>query len=198
MRPLTYENTATSLITLIAEKLDAKGIDLVIDGTTYIYVDRKTGIKVVDFKNGLGPISSALALNGDLIEIGELVQQALPGVVLSDNQMSALTSFAHHIGIDNFTKSKVFDDLTQTPPDYLAVPAHMKRWRVGTTGGSKKPKVRQDYVDRRKYEGVLFNTPDACEIGHLLRNKSSATFAQLTAQIITCNLQYIARGGVNL
>ena len=99
---LIYENTATSLINLIAEKLDAKGIDLVVDGTTYIYIDRKTGIKVVDFKNGLGPISSALALNGDLIEIGELVQQALPGVVLSDNQMSALTSFAHHIGIDNF------------------------------------------------------------------------------------------------
>ena len=103
------DNSNSNLLELIAEKLEAKGIDLIVDGTSYIYIDRKSGIKVVDFKNGLGAIGTALALNGDLTEVGEQIAQALPKVVLSDNQMAALTSFAQHIGIDNFVKSKVFE-----------------------------------------------------------------------------------------
>ena len=190
------DNRNSNLLELIAEKLDAKGIDLIVDGTSYIYIDRKSGIKVVDFKNGLGAIGTALALNGDLTEVGEQIAQALPKVVLSDNQMAALTSFAQHIGIDNFVKSKVFEDLNETPPAYFKVPAHMKRWRTGTVGNSKKVKVRQDYVDRRLYEGILFNTPDNCDIGQLFVNQSNTTFAQMATRLRKRNLDFIASGGL--
>jgi len=50
----------------VVERLAKKGIDVYIDGPSIIYLHKKTGYKLVEFIDGLGPASERLALEADL------------------------------------------------------------------------------------------------------------------------------------
>lgn len=140
----------------VKAKLSEKGIDLTVDGPSLIFTDRKTGNKVVDISNGIGPVGQNLGLISTLQE-SKKQMSSLVTVDLSENQTLALTSFISHIGIGNFAKSEVLVQLNNG--NYDEVPRCMKRWRTGRIG-SGEIVVREDYVQRRLYECELFTTPD--------------------------------------
>ncbi len=142
--------------TEVKEKLSAKGIDLTVDGPSLIFTDRKTGHKVVDISNGIGPVGQNLGLISTLQQ-SKKQMQSLVVVDLSENQTLALSSFISHIGIGNFANSECLRQLNAG--NYDQVPRCMKRWRTGRVG-SGDIVVRDDYVQRREYECELFTTPD--------------------------------------
>ena len=141
----------------VKQKLADKGIDLYIDGPSLIYIDRKTGYKLVEFMDGLGPNAERLALEADLKKAIKDITK-LVKVPLNQNQMGALASFVSHIGVDNFAKSTCLAVLNMG--QYEAVPKMMQRFRVGKVGKYSRVQIRADYMDRRKYEAELFSTPD--------------------------------------
>ena len=141
----------------VVQKLSDKGIDVVLDGPSIIYVHRKTGYTLVEFIDGLGPSSERLALESELKQAIKDISN-LVTAPLNQNQMGALASFVSHIGVDNFAKSQVLAVLNLGK--YEAVPKLMQRFRVGKIGKFSRPQIRADYIARRKYEAELFSTPD--------------------------------------
>lgn len=145
------------VLELLRDKLDARGIDLIIDGPSLIYYHRKTGIKIVDFQAGLGPIGTTMGMMSTFAQVKQALA-TLVTVPLSDNQFAALLSFVGHISVEKFQNSTVLSELNKG--NYGSVPKLMQRWRTGIVGNTGRSKVRPDYVARRKYEGELFSTPD--------------------------------------
>ena len=143
----------------VVERLANKGIDVYLDGPSIIYVHKKTGIRLVEFINGVGPAADRLALESKLKEALSQAKDIVT-VPLNRNQLSALASLIAHIGIDNFAKSELLVQLNKG--NYKAVPKLMQRFRVGKIGKYARPTIRSDYVARRMYEAELFATP-----GHL-------------------------------
>jgi hypothetical protein len=141
----------------VVEKLDAKGITVVLDGPSIVYVHRKTGYKLVEFIDGLGPSAERLALEGELKQALKDAKRLIT-VPLNQNQLGALASFISHIGVDNFASSEVCFALNEAK--YENVPRLMQRFRVGRIGPHTRPQVRADYIARRRYEAELFATPD--------------------------------------
>lgn len=148
---------AKSLFQQVKERLEMQGIDVILDGNSVIYVDRKTGVRIIDFINGLGPSSERLLLEKELKESLDKVKN-LVTVPVNSNQAGALASFIHHIGVDKFAKSSVLNALNEG--NYKDVPKLMMRYRVGKTDPNGESMVRQDYIQRRQYEAELFSTPD--------------------------------------
>lgn len=143
----------------VVERLSDKGIEVYLDGPSIIYIHKKTGVKLVEFINGIGPAADRLALES---ELKNALSQAkdIVTVPLNKNQLGALASLIAHIGIDNFARSELLVQLNKG--NYKAVPKLMQRFRVGKIGKFSRPTVRADYVARRRYEAELFSTP-----GHL-------------------------------
>ena len=148
---------ADNIFDTVVERLESKGIDVYIDGPTIIYIHKKTGTKLVEFIDGLGPTGQRLALEANLKKAIKDIQN-LVNVPLNQNQIGALASFVSHIGADNFAKSKVLRALNERR--YEAVPKLMQAFRVGRVGKNPRATVRADYVSRRKYEAELFATPE--------------------------------------
>jgi len=151
--PSAYKNSFYE----VKEKLAEKGIDLYIDGPSLIYIDRKTGFKLVEFIDGLGPNAQRMALESDLKQAIKDIQNMVTAP-LNQNQIGALASFVSHIGVDRFAKNDVLKALNDL--SYEAVPKLMQRFRVGKIGKYSRPTIRADYVARRKYEAELFSTAD--------------------------------------
>tara|TARA_X000000950_G_scaffold61687_1_gene75171 strand:+ start:2782 stop:3378 length:597 start_codon:yes stop_codon:yes gene_type:complete len=141
----------------VRDRLAEKGIDLYIDGPSLIYIDRKTGFRLVEFIDGLGPSAERLALESELKQAIKDIQKLVQSP-LNQNQIGALASFVSHIGVDRFAKSDVLRALNDL--NYEAVPKLMQRFRVGKIGKYSRPTIRADYVARRKYEAELFSTAD--------------------------------------
>lgn len=179
----------------VKQKLSEKNIDLTVDGPSLIFTDRKTGTKIVDISNGIGPIGTNLGLKSELQhskkEIGQLIT-----VDVSGNQLLALTSFATHIGINNFANSELLIELNKG--NYAEVPKYMKRWRTGKVGADSDVQVRQDYVGRREYEIELFTTPDWLKLTHDemgIGNDKNLSFRQLRALLRSAkDKKYIEMG----
>jgi len=146
-----------SLIRDVILGLAEEGIRVDIDGSSLIFTDVITGVKIIDVMNGIGPRGAEMALRADMLKTSKDIAKLIK-VDISDHQFAALTSFALHIGIENFAKSKALYVLNQGL--YELVPAQMKKWRIGIKGKGTEPNIRQDYVDRRAYEIELFTTPD--------------------------------------
>lgn len=144
----------------LANKLKEAGVTVLPDGTGLIYEDQ-FGNKIVDFNNGLGPTGTSLALAADLNTAYERVKGMIK-VPLTDNQVSALSSFALAIGAENFANSNVLAALNEGK--YSEIPRLMKTWNLGADisgAGTDGPLVyREDLEARRIYEGELFQTPD--------------------------------------
>lgn len=163
----------------VKEELNKKGIDVAVDGPSLIFTDRKTGNKIVDISNGIGPIGTQMALRGDMKQTHKDISELIT-VDVSSNQLLALTSFANHIGINNFAGSELLIELNKG--NYREIPKYMRRWRTGKVGLESDVQVRQDYVQRREYEIELFSTPDwlnltPAEMG--VTNENNLSFRQL-------------------
>lgn len=155
LMPESFDSFA--FLSELRSALEDKGIELYWDNYNVIYTHKKTGIKIVDITNGIGPVGTILGMNSTFSVTAKDLEKLIE-VPINDNQYAALISFASHIGIDNFSSSKVLTELNKG--NYAAVPKLMQRWRTGKTGKNSKVSVRPDYVARRKYEGELFMTPD--------------------------------------
>jgi len=163
----------------IITKFVEKGITPVFDGPSIILID-KSGNKLVDFTNGLGPIGSDLTMMTKLEEASSVVK-ALVRVPLSDNQMLAITSFCSHIGGENFGRSGVLRQLNNK--NYVLVPEALLRWRVGSVNPNEPAEVRLDFQHRREFESELFTTPDIVKIDFNIEGENKATWKQLTARL---------------
>jgi lysozyme len=74
-------------------------------------------------------------------------------VKLTDNQLSALTSFVFNVGISNFINSTLLKRLNAG--HYDAIPAELKKWVKGTINGKKI--TIQGLVNRRRAEAELWS-----------------------------------------
>ncbi len=144
----------------LANKLKEAGLTVRRDGPSIIYEDA-LGNKIIDFGQGLGPVSTSMALSADLNTAFESVKYMIK-VPLNDNQTAALSSFALAIGPENFANSNVLAALNEGK--YSEIPRLMKTWNLGADisgAGTDGPLVyREDIEARRIYEGELFQTPD--------------------------------------
>ena len=52
----------------VVERLSDKGIDVYLDGPSIIYIHKKTGVKLVEFINGVSSGGDRLALESELKE----------------------------------------------------------------------------------------------------------------------------------
>jgi len=168
----------------VKSKLSEKGIDTTVDGPSLIFTDRKSGTKIVDISNGIGPVGQRLGLMSTLQSTKKQIAELIT-VDISENQTLALTSFVSHIGIRNFARSECLIQLNSG--NYDQVPKCMKRWRTGRIGADSDIVVRPDYVQRREYECELFTTPDWLnltleEMGLAGPNKN-LSFGQLRSQL---------------
>lgn len=164
--------------------LKQNGIQSIVDGAGTIFVDRN-GRKIIDFNKGLGSISHQLILAANLGTVANVIRN-LTGIPISDNQLGALVSFADHIGTDNFAKSKALTELNAG--NYAGVPQAMMEYNQGSYGASNSSIQRDDYVQRRQYEGELFSTPDGVTIPTY---DSRVSFAQQARDLRKAREAYI-------
>lgn len=147
--------------------LDKAGYSMDIDGGSIIFTNKKTGMKYIDATNGIGPGVDKMLFQADLNAVSEQIKKLIT-VPLNENQFTAMVSFAHHIGIENFANSGVLETLNKG--NYADVVKKMQRWRTGSTGKGTRTQVRQDYIERRQYEAELFSTPGWLDIEEEMNN----------------------------
>ena len=140
------------------EALLGQGIRTIVDGASTIYID-KQGFKVVDFRNGMGNVSASMLQTAALMQTFDVVKQHI-NIPLSDNQMLAMVSYADHVGIENFAKSKALRALNAGL--YQDVPNLLTEHSTLMQGG--RPIFQEDHFQRRQFEGELFMSPDAVAI----------------------------------
>lgn len=172
-----------------AQKLAAAGYRVTPDGPGFIFEDAQ-GNKIVDFSNGLGDIGATLSAISDVNQSYEDVKDKIL-VPLSDNQATAIASLVNHIGAENFLNSNVLAALNEGK--YSEIPRLMQGWVMGAPpGGYGEPVPRQDYADRRLFEGELFQTPDEVDVSPPDdAQPGELTYAQLAAIIEIKRTSYI-------
>lgn len=145
----------------VLQDLDKAGYSMDIDGGSIIFTNKKTGMKYIDASNGIGPNVDKMMFQADLNAVSEQIKKLIT-VPVNENQFTALVSFAHHIGVENFANSGVLETLNKG--NYADVVKKMQRWRTGSKGSGTRTQVRQDYIERRQYEAELFSTPGWLDI----------------------------------
>ena len=147
-------------------KLKEMGIDVVNDAGSLIYKD-SLGNTLVDFSGGVGPVASSLALQSELSKTYNTIKNSI-NVPLTDNQTQALAFFAKDIGEENFKNSNIVQALNEGK--YNEIPRLMMQWSLGPQAGSNLPTptdqlvYRQDFNDRRYFQGQVFQSPDNLDI----------------------------------
>lgn len=147
-------------------RLKELGIEVVNDAGSLIYRD-SLGNTLVDFRNGIGPLGSSLAIQSEMARTYNNIKNSI-GVPLNNNQAQALSAFAKDIGEENFRNSNVLRALNEGK--YNEVPRLMAQWSLGPTIGSNVPTptnqlvYRQDFNDKRYFQGQVFQSPDNLNI----------------------------------
>lgn len=147
-------------------KLKEMGIEVVNDAGSIIYKD-SLGNTLVDFSGGVGPVANSLALQSELNKTYNNIKNSI-NVPLTDNQTQALAFFAKDIGEENFRNSDIVKALNEGK--YNEVPRLMMQWSLGPEAGSNLPTptsqlvYRQDFNDRRYFQGQVFQSPDNLDI----------------------------------
>lgn len=147
-------------------RLKELGIEVTSDAGSLIYRD-SLGNTLVDFSNGVGPIASSLAIQSEMARTYNNIKNSI-NVPINNNQAQALAAFANDIGEENFRNSTVLQALNEGK--YNEVPRLMAQWSLGPTIGSNVPTptsqlvYRQDFNDRRYFQGQVFQSPDNLNI----------------------------------
>lgn len=157
LQELRSSPDVASTVSSLAER----GYQVQADGASVLVRDSRGNI-AVDASRGTGPIGTDLVARGDLAAASDTVSRYVTAP-LSDNQLAALSSFAQHVGEDNFARSGIPEAVNSG--DYADVPRLMNAWTVGTVGAAgNRPARREDYAGRRRWEGELFSTPDSIPV----------------------------------
>jgi len=159
----------------VLQDLDKAGYTMDLDGGSIIFTNKKTGMKYIDASGGIGPETDKMLFNADLTAVSNQIKNLIT-VPINENQFTALVSFAHHIGLENFANSSVLETLNKG--NYADVVKKMQRWRTGTKGPGSRTQVREDYVQRRQFEAEIFSTPGWLDINkelsqHLSLNENT-------------------------
>ena len=117
---------------------------------------------IVDTGGGIGAVANNLMTASDMIKTSNVVGQYVGKTQLSDNQMASLVLMADHIGVDKFSNSRTLQLVKAN--EYSKVPNSMLDFNKGTIGYSRRPKTRQDYIERGQMYGELFQIPDSIEL----------------------------------
>lgn len=147
-------------------KLKDLGIDVINDAGSLIYQD-PLGNTLVDFSNGVGPVTSSLAVQSEITKTYNNVKNAI-NVPINDNQAQALAAFAKDIGEENFRNSNVVKALNEGK--YNEVPRLMTQWSLGPKPNANYPTptdslvFRQDFKDKRYFQGQVFQSPDNLDL----------------------------------
>lgn len=148
-------------------KLKAAGIEVFNDAGSIIYKDSQ-GNMIIDYSGGIGPMSRSLAFQSQLATTYDAIKNSI-NVPVSDNQAQSIAYFANDIGVENFRNSNVLAALNEGK--YSEVPRLMMQWSLGPEPGTNLPTpadqlvYRQDYNDRRYFQGQVFQSPDNLDIG---------------------------------
>lgn len=148
-------------------KLKAAGIEVYNDAGSIIYKDAQ-GNMIIDYSGGIGPMSRSLAFQSQLATTYDSIKNTI-NVPISDNQAQSIAYFANDIGVENFRNSNVLAALNEGK--YSEIPRLMMQWSLGPEPGSNVPTLpdqlvyRQDYNDRRYFQGQVFQSPDNLDIG---------------------------------
>lgn len=148
-------------------KLKELGIDVINDSGSLIYRD-SLGNTLVDFSNGVGPITSSLATQSEIAKTYNNIKGTI-NVPINNNQAQALAAFAKDIGEENFINSNVLQALNEGK--YNEIPRLMAQWSLGPPVGATTPTptdqlvYRQDLNDKRYFQGQVFQSPDNLNIG---------------------------------
>ena len=59
---------------ILSQELEEVGITITIDEGSIIYTHEKSGIKIVDVSNGIGPVGTMLGMMSTFNEIGEAIK----------------------------------------------------------------------------------------------------------------------------
>lgn len=145
----------------------AQGIRAIDDGASVIYVG-PNGVKIADFSNGIGPVATQMNTTSNLLNTYRSIS-AFVAPPVSDNQMLALVSLADHIGVESFMKSKVLQAVNTGNWD--RVPNLMTAHSTLNVAGV--PTLQGDYLQRRQWEGELFQTPDGADVARTYPNMVS-------------------------
>ena len=137
--------------------LASQGITAIKDGPSTIYKSNNTTL--VDFAQGIGPVGTQMSAISGLQQTGEIVKGMLGTTQVSDNQMMALTSFADHIGTKAFAESDVAKAVIagqgEKVPNLMTAHSSLKVAGVAT--------LQDDYLQRRQFEGELYQSPDSMQ-----------------------------------
>jgi GH24 family phage-related lysozyme (muramidase) len=167
-RAISAVIATASLGSAVIDELKKKGIGTTVDTTGSLIFKDTAGNILVDFSNGLGDVGDTLATAATLNQTHDIIKNVI-SVPLTNNQLLSLTSFASHIGEENFRNSNVVRALNEGK--YDAVPRLMKTWSLGPPIGSMVPTpitqlvYREDYDQRRSWEAEIFQSPDNLDIG---------------------------------
>ena len=129
------------------------GVSVSKEGDTTVYTDL-AGNTIRDISEGsLSTEANYNLTQQEFLSTSDAVRAIMPDVEVSDNQMSAFTSMAMHVGVDNVAKSLALAELAKG--NYVAVPRALLEFSYDANGN-----YRDDYYYRRVFEGELFQTPD--------------------------------------
>lgn len=156
--------------------LDGAGITAITSGISTIYRD-SAGNQIIDIQQGASPAAAKLMQTAELRKAGAAVKSRITAPI-SDNQLAALSSFAAHVGESNFNRSGIADMINSG--NYADVPRAMRIWSIGIRERGGQPVEREDYVQRRMFEGELFSAPDGIE---LPKSSTRLTFEQLRQRL---------------
>ena len=144
----------------IRPMLAKAGVHITRNGPNKVYTSDDGFI--VDTGGGIGAVANNLMTASDMIKTSNVVGQYVGKTQLSDNQMASLVLMADHIGVDKFSNSRTLQLVKAN--EYSKVPNSMLDFNKGTIGYSRRPKTRQDYIERGQMYGELFQTPDSIEL----------------------------------
>jgi GH24 family phage-related lysozyme (muramidase) len=150
------EKTGADVRPLLAKT----GVHITRNGPNKVYTSDDGFI--VDTGGGVGAVANNLMTASDMIKTSNVVGQYVGKTQLSDNQMASLVLMADHIGVDKFANSRTLQLVKAH--EYSKVPNSMLDFNKGTVGYSRRPKTRQDYIERGQMYGELFQTPDSIEL----------------------------------
>jgi GH24 family phage-related lysozyme (muramidase) len=159
------------------QELSQQGILVEQDGDSVLLTDQAGNI-IVDVANGTGPRGTDMVHAGDLLASSHIVKRYVRAEI-SDNQMAALSSFAGHVGENNFARSGITEAVNQGR--FSEVPRLMMAFSMGSRGAAGADAVyREDYASRRMFEGELFSTPDTVP---LPATDAQVSFEQLAQRL---------------
>ena len=170
------KNNASGSVEEMASELASKGIKTIPDGPGTIFED-ENGNKIMDFANGIGPVSEAAGVIADVQETWQDISPYVTAPV-NENQSMALAEFARSIGPETFKNSNVLEHVNKG--EYHRVPNKMMGWVLSQKPGAKEMTYDPQMEELRKFQSALFQAPDQAQIRfdtNGMENKSFGTLA---------------------